>query len=112
MERFILQVRALAPRQAAVSGLEETAGLIVTMCADIQNLRVTRIDDDVIDEHARLTEVIKELPVLAAVGRRVNLAAKRAEVEAVWIVGIDYKSANVTSLWAGGAPVVRIQSGI
>src|SRR4051812_26423533 len=112
MKRLVFQIRALAPGCAAVSRPEETSWLIVAMGADVQDLRIARIDDDVIDEHPRFTEVIKQMPLLAPIGRCVDLAVKRAEIEAIWIGGIDYESANVTALRAGGAPVVRIQSGI
>jgi hypothetical protein len=35
---------------------------------DVQNTRIARVDDDVVDEHARLAEVVEELPVFAGVG--------------------------------------------
>src|SRR5215213_9283501 len=112
MQRFILQLHALAPCCATVSRLEEPAGLIVAVRAYIQHARVTRVNDDVVNEESRLAEVIKEPPVLACIGRRVNLTVERSKIEAVRVVGIDYKGANVASLRAGRAPVVRIQCGI
>src|SRR5215212_744643 len=112
MQRFILQLHALAPRCATVSRLEEPAGLIVAVRAYIQHARVARVNDDVVDEESGLAEVIKEPPVLACIRRSVNLAVERSKIETVRVVGIDYKGANVASLRAGRAPVVRIQCGI
>ena len=71
-----------------------------------QHARVARVNDDVIDEESRLAEVIKELPLLAAIGRRVNLAVERSEIETVGILRIDYEGANVAALRPGSAPVV------
>src|ERR671926_264121 len=106
MNCLVLQLRALAPRHAAVSRFEKAAGQVVPVRPDEQHARVARVDDDVIDEESRLTEVIKELPLLAAVSRGVNLAVERSKIETVGILWIDDERANVAALRAGGAPVV------
>src|SRR6185369_362297 len=106
MDRLILQLRALAPRCATVSRFEKPARHVVPVRTDVQHARVARINDDVIDEESRLAEVIKKLPMFAAIIRRVNLAVERSEIETVGILGIDYEGANVAALRAGGAPVV------
>src|SRR5688572_12946778 len=109
MDRFVLELRTLAPRQAAVSRFEEAAGQIVPVCADIQHLRIARIDDDVIDEKARSAEIVEQLPVFARVGRCVDLAIERAEVKTIGIRRIYYECANVAAWRSGGTPVVRIK---
>src|SRR6185369_11607826 len=106
MDRLILQLRALAPGCAAVSRFEKTTGHVVPVRTDVQHARVARVNDDVIDEESRFPEVIKKLPMLAAIGRRVNLAVERSEIETIGILRIDYEGANVAALRPGSAPVV------
>ena len=93
-------------RSATISRLEEPTRNVVPVRADVQHARVARVNDDVIDEESRFPEVIKKLPMLAAIGRRVNLAVERSEIETVGILGIDYEGANVAALRPGGAPIV------
>src|ERR1043165_895257 len=72
MHRLVLQLLALFPGNSAVSRLEKSARLIVAVRADIKNLRVARIDDDVIYEELGFAEVVKQLPLMGAVCRRVD----------------------------------------
>src|SRR5215217_4423675 len=106
MDCLILQIRILAPCCAAVSRFEKPAGQVVPVRTHVQHAGVARVNDDVIDEESRFAEVIKKLPLLAGIGRRVNLAVERSEIETVGILGIDNEGTNVTALRAGGAPVV------
>src|SRR5690349_8516407 len=101
MDRFILELRALAPAQTAVSRFEEATRQIVTVCADIQDFRISRIDDDVIDEETRSAEVVQQLPVLARIVRGINLTVESAEVKAIGIRRIYDECSNVTSRRSG-----------
>src|SRR6476646_5333161 len=106
MHRFILQLLALFPGDTAVSGLEESARLVVPVRADIQNFRIARIDDDVIDEELGFAEVVEQVPLMAAIVRRVDLTVERAEVKPIWIRRIDHEAANVSSRRARCPPVI------
>src|SRR5689334_864364 len=106
MHRLVLQLLAFFPGDTTIGGFEKTAGLIVPVRAHVKNLRIARIDDDVIDEEFGFAEIVEQLPLMAAVRRRVDLAVERAEVKPIWIRRIDDKAANVASRRAGRAPVI------
>src|SRR6185503_10968138 len=97
MNCFVLELRALAPRQAAVSRLKKAPRHVVPVGADIQNFRIARIDDDVIDEQPRLAEIMKQLPVLTRVSRGIDLAVESAKVKAIGVRRIYYECSNVAS---------------
>src|SRR4051812_27735447 len=106
MNRLVLERQALAPRHAAVSRLEKAARLIVPVRADIQDFRIAWIDDDVVDEETRFTEIVEQLPLLASVCGGIDLSVESAEVKAIGIRRIYDERANVTARRAGGAPII------
>src|SRR6185503_4661591 len=109
MQRFVFQLRVLAPRHATVNRFKEPARLVVPVRAHIKHLGITLINNDVIYEKPRLSEVVEKLPVLTAVTGCVDLSIECSEIEAIRIRWIDYKRADVSSRRSGRAPVVRIQ---
>src|SRR5215216_5139018 len=109
MKGFILELCTLAPGLPAVRRFEEAAGLIVAMCAYIQDAWIARVNNDLVDKEPGLAKVIKQLPLMAGICGRINLPIQSPKVKTIGVGSIDYEATNVTSRRARRAPVVRIQ---
>jgi hypothetical protein len=105
MQSFTFQIGRFPPVQAAVHGLEETAGILMAVRCDVKHSRVAGINYYVIYKQTGSIKIKQQSPDVAGVGRNINLAVKRAEIKAVWIVGIYYQGADVTSTRPSYAPL-------
>src|SRR5437762_7497882 len=109
MKRLISQFGRILPGQSPVSRLEETARLFMSMRGDINNFRVTRIDDDMIHEQAGAIEIHQEPPIVGAVCRSVDLAIECAYVEPVGIIWIHHQTSNIATGRSRDLPLSRIR---
>src|SRR5205085_3352662 len=82
--------------------------VFVAMRGDIDDARIARVNDDVVNEKFGLIEIIEEPPVLAAVRRGVHLSVERAEIETLRIVRVNDERTHVAARRAGHTPVHRI----
>jgi hypothetical protein len=67
VNRFVFQLRAFTKTISTVSGLEESPRFFVPVRGNIDGARVTRVDNDVIDEEPGATKVVKQLPRLTCI---------------------------------------------
>jgi hypothetical protein len=104
VDAVALQLLRLTPTAAAVGRLEEAAGLLVAVRGRVDDLRVARVDDDVVDEEPGAVEAFEARPVVARVGRGVNLAVDGAEVEPPRVLRVDDERADVAAQGARRLP--------
>src|SRR5438105_686831 len=77
----------------------------MSVSRNIEDTRVARVNDDVVNEKMRAIEIVKQSPRLSAIRRSVNLAVERPEVEMLWVIRINDERAHVSARWACRAPV-------
>src|SRR5205814_10227752 len=82
--------------------------IFVPVGGHVQNLRVTRVDNDVIHKQSRPIEVHQQSPILATIRRRIKLTVQSSNVKAIRIFRVDDEGAHVSTGWPGDAPLSRI----
>jgi len=73
------------------------------MSTNIENTRISWIDNDVIYEQAWFAEVVEKLPLLAGISGRINLTVQSAKVETIRVCGIYNETTHISS-WGSGRP--------
>ena len=89
--------------------LKKPPGVLVSMGRHIKNLRVPRIDDDVIDEQLRAIEVHQQSPVARAISRSIDLPIKSAEIKAIRITRIHHQASHIAARGTGNTPLAVIR---
>ncbi len=110
--RLAMEIGDRIPAAPAVAGAEHIAGGrgIHAPRGHIHDLGVVGIDHDVVEHHAAGSPQVREAgPRRAAVAGKIETSRAGAEKDAIGVVGIVRKTADIAAVGAHGPPLLRLK---